>query len=120
MKPAYRKFLVIPGILIGAFGLALGLSQLKPEQEKRDDEKLDLLVEVLPLEVTSERFRISNELGRLVFRKRGRVRAASGTSQIGNLKIGSFQTLELMMDGREGGTIDASLLAVPFKASGGK
>lgn len=31
-----------------------------------------------------------------------------------------FQTLELMLDGREGGTIDASLLALPFKASAGK
>ncbi len=31
-----------------------------------------------------------------------------------------FETLELMMEGREGGAIDASLLAVPFKATGGK
>ena len=61
MKPAYRKFVVIPGIIIGALALAVGLSQLKPEQEKRDDEKLDLLVEVLPLQMTSERFRISSQ-----------------------------------------------------------
>ena len=61
MKPAYRKFVVIPGIIIGAVAIAVGLSQLKPEQEKRNDEKLDLLVEVLPLEVTSERFRISSQ-----------------------------------------------------------
>lgn len=61
MKPAYRKFVVIPGVIIGAMALAFGLSQLKPEQEKRDDEQLDLLVEVLPLAVTSERFRISSQ-----------------------------------------------------------
>ncbi len=30
-----------------------------------------------------------------------------------------FQTIELMMEGREGGAIDASLLAVPFKTDGG-
>ncbi len=29
-----------------------------------------------------------------------------------------FRTLELMMEGREGGALDASLLALPFKASG--
>ena len=61
MQPAYRKFVVIPGIVIGALALAFALSQLKPEQEKRDDEKLDLLVEVLTLEITSERFRISSQ-----------------------------------------------------------
>ncbi len=31
-----------------------------------------------------------------------------------------FQTIELMMEGREGGALDASLLTVPLKASGGR
>jgi VWFA-related protein len=31
-----------------------------------------------------------------------------------------FETIELMMEGREGGTLDASLLAVPFKVTDGK
>jgi len=61
MKPVYRKYLVIPGIIIGAAALAFGLSLMKPEQPKRDNEQLDLLVEVLPLEVHSERFRISSQ-----------------------------------------------------------
>ncbi len=61
MKPAYRKFVVIPGIIIGALALAIGLGQMKPEQPKRENEQLDLLVEVLPLEVSTERFRISSQ-----------------------------------------------------------
>ncbi len=31
-----------------------------------------------------------------------------------------FKTIELMMEGREGGALDASLLTVPFKMEGGK
>lgn len=61
MKPVYRKFVLIPGVVIGAIALAVGLAQLKPEPPKREDEKLDLLVEILPLEVSTERFRISSQ-----------------------------------------------------------
>ncbi|MDH3430072.1 MAG: efflux RND transporter periplasmic adaptor subunit [Gammaproteobacteria bacterium] len=61
MKPAYRKWIVIPGILVIAIGMAAGLSQLKPEPEKNDDLDLDLLVEVLPLELSSEKFRIRSQ-----------------------------------------------------------
>lgn len=61
MKPVYRKFVLIPGVVIGAVALAVGLAQLKPEPPKREDEKLDLLVEILPLEVSTERFRISSQ-----------------------------------------------------------
>lgn len=61
MKPVYRKWVLIPGILVGALAVAGVLSQMKPEPEKRDDEDPDLLVEVLPLEVSSESFRISSQ-----------------------------------------------------------
>lgn len=61
MKPVYRKFVLIPGVVIGAIALAVGLAQLKPEPPKREDEKLDLLVEIMPLEVSTERFRISSQ-----------------------------------------------------------
>jgi len=61
MKPAFRKWIVIPAIFAIAIGLAAGLSQLKPEPEKNDDADLDLLVEVMPLEVSSEDFRIRSQ-----------------------------------------------------------
>jgi RND family efflux transporter MFP subunit len=61
MKPVYRKFVLIPGIVLVAVGAAVGLSQLKPEAPKRDDQPLDLLVEVLPLEVHTETFTIRSQ-----------------------------------------------------------
>jgi len=61
MKPVYRKFVLMPGIIVVALALSIGMSQLKPEQPKRDDEKFDLLVEVLPLEVSTESFRIGSQ-----------------------------------------------------------
>jgi RND family efflux transporter MFP subunit len=61
MKPAYRKFVVIPGILLVAFGLMMALSKFKPEPPKKDNETLDLLVEILPLEVSAQQFTISSQ-----------------------------------------------------------
>ncbi len=61
MKPVYRKWILIPGIFVGAIAIAGLLSQMKPEPEKRGDENLDLLVEVLPLELSSESFRIRSQ-----------------------------------------------------------
>ena len=61
MKPVYRKFVLIPGILVAAIALAAGLAQMKPEAQKRDNEQLDLLVEVMTLEVSSESFRINSQ-----------------------------------------------------------
>lgn len=61
MKPVYRKFLVIPGILLVAVGLMMALSQFKPEPAKKENNNLDLLVEVLQLEVSAEQFTISSQ-----------------------------------------------------------
>lgn len=61
MQPVYRKFVLIPGIITGAALLAVGLSLLKPEPPKRETEKPDLLVEVMPLKATSESFWISSQ-----------------------------------------------------------
>jgi len=61
MKPALRKFVVIPGILIAAFALMAVLSQFKPEPPKRENENLDLLVETLTLELSTESFRIDSQ-----------------------------------------------------------
>ena len=60
MKPVLRKFVVIPGILIAAFALMAVLSQFKPEPPKRENENLDLLVETLTLELSTESFRIDS------------------------------------------------------------
>lgn len=61
MKPATRKFVVIPGILIAAAALAVAMSQFAPEPPKREDRKLDLLVEVYPLEISTEQFRVRSQ-----------------------------------------------------------
>jgi len=61
MKPAIRKFVVIPGILFAAVGLMMVLSQFKPEPPKRENENLDLLVETLTLELSTDSFRISSQ-----------------------------------------------------------
>jgi RND family efflux transporter MFP subunit len=61
MNPVYRKWLLIPGIFVFAIAAAMGLSKLQPEPPERDTESLDLLVEVIQLEVSSERFRIRSQ-----------------------------------------------------------
>jgi len=61
MKPTLRKFVVIPGILLAAIALMTVLSQFKPEPPKRENENLDLLVETLTLELSTESFRINSQ-----------------------------------------------------------
>jgi len=61
MKPVLRKFVVIPGILIAAFAVMTVLSQFNPEPPKRETENLDLLVETLTLEMSTESFRIGSQ-----------------------------------------------------------
>ena len=61
MKPALRKFVVIPGILLSAFALMAVLSQFKPEPPKQENENLDLLVDTLTLEQSTENFKINSQ-----------------------------------------------------------
>jgi len=61
MKPVYRKFVLIPGIFVVAIALAVGLTQMKPEAQKRENEQLDLLVDVLTLGVSTESFQIQSQ-----------------------------------------------------------
>ena len=49
MKPVYRKFLLIPIILVIAGLATFGLSKMKPEAPKQEIENLDLLVDVIEL-----------------------------------------------------------------------
>ena len=61
MRPSYRKFVVIPGILLLAVAAAYGLSRFKGEAPTRDEEPLDLLVEVLPLQAYTEQFEVRSQ-----------------------------------------------------------
>jgi RND family efflux transporter MFP subunit len=61
MKPAHRKWIVIPGIFIVAIAMAAVLGQMKPEPPKNEDQEFDPLVEVMVLEVSTETFRIDSQ-----------------------------------------------------------
>ena len=61
MKRKYKRMLSIAGIIVGAIMAALALSTLKPEPPKKEVENLDLLVDVLKLEISSESFEISSQ-----------------------------------------------------------
>jgi RND family efflux transporter MFP subunit len=61
MKPAHRKWIVIPGIFIVAIAMAAVLGQMKPEPPKNEDQEFDPLVEIMVLEVSTESFRIDSQ-----------------------------------------------------------
>lgn len=61
MKPAHRKWIVIPGIFIVATAIAAVLGQMKPEPPKNEDQEFDPLVEIMVLEVSTESFRIDSQ-----------------------------------------------------------
>ena len=61
MKRKHKRMLSIAGILVGAIMAAAALSTLKPEPPKKEVENLDLLVDVLQLEISSESFEISSQ-----------------------------------------------------------
>ncbi len=61
MKRKYKRMLSIAGLLVGAVVAASALSTLKPEPPKKEVENLDLLVDVLQLEISSESFEISSQ-----------------------------------------------------------
>lgn len=61
MKPSTRKFIVIPGVLFAAALVAVAMSQFASEPPKRENRRLDLLVDVYPLELTTEQFRVRSQ-----------------------------------------------------------
>ena len=61
MKRKHKRMLSIAGVLVGAIMAAAALSTLKPEPPKKEVENLDLLVDVLQLEISSESFEISSQ-----------------------------------------------------------
>jgi RND family efflux transporter MFP subunit len=61
MNPVYRKWLVIPGIILAAVGGSYALSQMKPAPLEKESEKPDPLVEVMRLEASSASFRIRSQ-----------------------------------------------------------
>ena len=56
-----KRVLLGAAILIAAFGIAAGLGQLKPPPETEDTGKVEVLVEVLPLEAGSVSFSIPSQ-----------------------------------------------------------
>jgi len=61
MKPVYRKFLLIPIILVIAGATTFGLSKMKPEAPKQEAENFDLLVDVIELKTSVQSFAIQSQ-----------------------------------------------------------
>jgi RND family efflux transporter MFP subunit len=61
MKRKYKRMGLITGILVAAIIAMSALSSLNPELPKKEVKILDLLVEVMQLEVSSESFEISTQ-----------------------------------------------------------
>ena len=61
MKPVYRRWVLIPALIIVPVAIAGLLSTMKPEPPKKETENLDMLVDVLTLEQTSENFTVSSQ-----------------------------------------------------------
>lgn len=61
MKPVYRRWILIPALIVIPTVAAWFLTTLKPEPPKKDEAKLDMLVDVLVLESASEDFVIRSQ-----------------------------------------------------------
>ena len=61
MKPAIRRWVLIPALIIVPVLGAGFLSTLKPEPEKKDEQRLDMLVDVLVLERASDEFTVRSQ-----------------------------------------------------------
>jgi len=61
MRPVYRRWVLIPALIIVPILGAGLLSTLKPEPPKKDEPKLDLLVDVLVLEASGEAFTVRSQ-----------------------------------------------------------
>ncbi len=61
MKRKYKRMALVAGILVFSIAAMAALSSLKPEPPKKEIENLDLLVDVIELEVTTEYFEIDTQ-----------------------------------------------------------
>ena len=61
MQRKTRRILSIVGILAAAVAATVVMSSLRPEPPKKDDEKLDLLVDAMTLETMQASFEISSQ-----------------------------------------------------------
>jgi RND family efflux transporter MFP subunit len=61
MKPVYRRWILIPALIVIPMVGAWFLTTLKPEPPKKDEAKLDMLVDVLVLESAGEDFVIRSQ-----------------------------------------------------------
>ncbi len=61
MSEKLKRILLIAGMLIGAVGIAAGLSRLKPEPEKKEPDSIASLVEVMPLRRETVAFTVASQ-----------------------------------------------------------
>ena len=61
MKPAYRRWILIPALILVPAVLVVALATLRTPPEKKEVENLDLLVETMTLHKQPERFRIQSQ-----------------------------------------------------------
>lgn len=61
MKPVYRRWILIPALIIVPIIAASFLATLKPEPPKKDEPRLDMLVDVLTLERAADTFSIRSQ-----------------------------------------------------------
>lgn len=61
MKPVYRRWILIPALIIIPIGLMIGLTNLRSAPPTKEPENLDMLVETLTLEKRPEQFRIRSQ-----------------------------------------------------------
>ena len=61
MKPAHRRWIFIPALILVPAALVVALTTLRTPPEKKEVENLDLLVETMTLQKQPERFRIQSQ-----------------------------------------------------------
>lgn len=61
MKRKTKRILLVTGILAGSVAVMMALMSMRPEQPKREVEKLDPLVDVLELQISTENFEINSQ-----------------------------------------------------------
>lgn len=61
MQRKHKRWLLSAGLIVGATGIAIGLSQFKPPPETKDNQDVAPLVEVMPLAAAPASFKIASQ-----------------------------------------------------------